>query len=64
MLQPSVPGKPPIRSARHRRPGAVAAACRAAGVPRVPLADWHRLSAATRAAMVDWLDRHGPRQAP
>ncbi|MGY1786939.1 glucuronyl esterase domain-containing protein [Geodermatophilus sp. SYSU D00698] len=44
--------------------GAVAAACRAAGVPRVPLADWHRLSAATRAAMVDWLDRHGPRQAP
>ncbi|MGY1793056.1 hypothetical protein ACI796_03590 [Geodermatophilus sp. SYSU D00525] len=45
-------------------PGAVAAACRAAGVPRVPLADWHRLSGATRAAMVDWLDRHGSRQAP
>ncbi|MGY1831218.1 serine aminopeptidase domain-containing protein [Geodermatophilus sp. SYSU D01180] len=44
--------------------GAVAAACRVAGVPRVPLADWHRLSAATRTAMVDWLDRHGPRQAP
>ncbi|MGY1607932.1 glucuronyl esterase domain-containing protein [Geodermatophilus sp. SYSU D00700] len=41
-------------------PGAVAAACRAAGVPRVPLADWHRLSAATRSAMVDWLDAHGP----
>jgi hypothetical protein len=45
-------------------PGAVAAACRAAGVPRVPLADWHRLSAATRTAMVDWLDAHGPRRAP
>jgi dienelactone hydrolase len=44
--------------------GAVAAACRAAGVPRVPLADWHRLSGATRSAMVDWLDEHGPRQAP
>jgi hypothetical protein len=44
--------------------GAVAAACRAAGVPRVPLADWHRLSAATRTAMVDWLDAHGPRRAP
>ncbi|PRY50217.1 serine aminopeptidase S33 family [Geodermatophilus tzadiensis] len=41
--------------------GAVAAACRAAGVPRVPLADWHRLSGATRAAMVAWLDAHGPR---
>jgi hypothetical protein len=40
--------------------GAVAAACRAAGVPRVPLADWHRLSAATRTAMVGWLDVHGP----
>jgi hypothetical protein len=44
--------------------GAVAAACRAAGVPRVPLADWHRLSADTRAAMVGWLDAHGPRRAP
>ncbi|SFO74097.1 Alpha/beta hydrolase family protein [Geodermatophilus dictyosporus] len=43
-------------------PGAVAAACRAAGVPRVPLADWHRLSGATRTAMVDWLDAHGPRR--
>jgi hypothetical protein len=42
----------------------VAAACQAAGVPRVPLADWHRLSGATRSAMVDWLDEHGPRQAP
>jgi pimeloyl-ACP methyl ester carboxylesterase len=44
--------------------GAVAAACRAAGVPRVPLADWHRLSGATRSAMVDWLDLHGPRRGP
>ncbi|WP_369255210.1 glucuronyl esterase domain-containing protein [Geodermatophilus amargosae] len=44
--------------------GAVAAACRAAGVPRVPLADWHRLSGATRSAMTDWLDVHGPRRAP
>jgi hypothetical protein len=43
-------------------PGAVAAACRAAGVPRVPLADWHRLSGATRTAMLDWLDEHGPRR--
>ncbi|MGR7027149.1 glucuronyl esterase domain-containing protein [Geodermatophilus sp. URMC 62] len=42
--------------------GAVAAACRAAGVPRVPLADWHRLSVATRSAMVDWLEEHGPRR--
>ncbi|SDD30080.1 Alpha/beta hydrolase family protein [Geodermatophilus telluris] len=41
-------------------PGAVAAACRAAGVPRVPLADWHRLSGATRTAMVAWLAEHGP----
>ncbi|SFN87948.1 hypothetical protein SAMN05660359_00396 [Geodermatophilus obscurus] len=45
-------------------PRAVAAACRAAGVPRVPLADWHRLSAATRAVMVDWLDVHGSRRDP
>ncbi|MGY1650259.1 glucuronyl esterase domain-containing protein [Geodermatophilus sp. SYSU D01119] len=44
-------------------PGAVAAACRAAGVPRVPLADWHRLSADTRTAVVGWLDRHGPQRA-
>lgn len=43
-------------------PGAVAAACRAAGVARVPLADWHRLSGATRTAMLDWLDEHGPRR--
>ncbi|SNS27268.1 Alpha/beta hydrolase family protein [Geodermatophilus saharensis] len=41
-------------------PGAVAAACRAADVPRVPLPDWHRLSAATRSAMAGWLDAHGP----
>ncbi|WP_336026855.1 glucuronyl esterase domain-containing protein [Geodermatophilus sp. FMUSA9-8] len=44
-------------------PGAVAAACRAAGVPRVPLADWHRLSAATRTAVVGWLDAEGPQRA-
>ncbi|GAB4079383.1 hypothetical protein GCU67_15080 [Modestobacter muralis] len=44
--------------------GALAAACRAAGVPRVPLVDWHRLSGATRLAVLDWLDEHGPRPAP
>ncbi|MGY1714745.1 hypothetical protein ACI78R_09830 [Geodermatophilus sp. SYSU D01106] len=44
-------------------PGAVAAACRAAGLPRVPLADWHRLSAATRTAVVGWLDAEGPQRA-
>ncbi|MFQ1002672.1 serine aminopeptidase domain-containing protein [Modestobacter sp. SSW1-42] len=43
--------------------GALAAACRAAGVPRMPLADWHRLSAATRSAVLDWLEEHGPSRA-
>jgi pimeloyl-ACP methyl ester carboxylesterase len=36
-------------------PGAVAAACRVACVQRRELADWHRLSAATRRSVVDWL---------
>lgn len=35
-------------------PGAVAAACRASGVARVPLQDWHRLSAGTRERVVAW----------
>lgn len=40
--------------------GAVAAACRAAGVEHRPVADWHRLSGPTRAAMAAWLDAAGP----
>ncbi|MCV2488743.1 hypothetical protein OF117_05155 [Geodermatophilus sp. YIM 151500] len=36
-------------------PGAVAAACRAAGVERRELPDWHRLSGETRRVVVDWL---------
>jgi hypothetical protein len=41
--------------------GAVAWACRAAGVERVPLRDWHRLSATTREAVREWLGAEGAR---